>query len=166
VNVVIEALAERHDRSSFVCGNAALDRHLKAQASQDVRRRISACYVGRAVADEIVVAYYTLSAASILLDALPAALAKRLPRYPTVPAARIGRLAVDRRCRGQGLGGMLLADALGRILRAEIACYAAVVDAKDEGAAQFYRHHGFIPFAQDARMLFLPLRTVSGLARQ
>lgn len=75
----------------------------------------------------------------------------------------MGRLAVDKTCKGQGLGGALLADALTRAARAEIAAYALVVDAKDEAAAAFYRHHGFIVFPATPLSLFLPLATIERL---
>ena len=81
--------------------------------------------------------YYTLASASILLADLPVATPKKLPRYPSVPAVRMGRLAVDRGFQGQGLGGALLADALERAARSEIAAFSLLVDAKDESAAAF-----------------------------
>jgi GNAT superfamily N-acetyltransferase len=103
--------------------------------------------------------YYTLASASLMLADLPASIGKELPRYPTVPAVRMGRLAVDQAFRGQGLGGALLADALERAARAEIAAYALMVDAKDELATDFYRHHGFIALPDLRMTLFLPLAT-------
>ena len=88
---------------------------------------------------------------------LPEHLAKRLPRYPSVPVARLGRLAVDLAYRGRQLGGALLWDAAMRALRAEIAVYALVVDAKDDQAVRFYLHHGFVTFGSQPRQLVLPL---------
>uniref|UniRef100_UPI00046547F0 GNAT family N-acetyltransferase n=1 Tax=Robbsia andropogonis TaxID=28092 RepID=UPI00046547F0 len=85
---------------------------------------------------------------------------KKLPRYPTVSAVRMGRLAVDKSFTGQGLGGALLADALDRAARSEIAAFALMVDAKDDTATAFYRHHGFIPLPDSPCTLFLPLATV------
>jgi GNAT superfamily N-acetyltransferase len=108
--------------------------------------------------------YYTLASASLLLVDLPAATAKRLPRYPSVPAVRMSRLALDLAFRGQGLGSALLADALVRSARAEIAAYALAVEAKDEPAAAFYRHHGFIALPDAPMTLFLPLSTVNQAA--
>ena len=105
--------------------------------------------------------YYTLASASLLLADLPVATAKKLPRYPSVPAVRMGRLAVDLGFRGQGLGSALLADALDRAARAEIAAYALVVEAKDDPAATFYKHHGFIALPDAPMTLFLPLATVN-----
>ncbi|MPQ67809.1 MULTISPECIES: GNAT family N-acetyltransferase [unclassified Pseudomonas] len=148
-----------HDRTTFSSGSAPLDRYVREQVTQDVRRRVAACFV--AVADDQRIAgYYTLASASLLLADLPANVGKKLPRYPTVPAVRMGRLAVDQAFKGHGLGGALLADALDRAARSEIAAYALMVDAKDEGAAAFYRHHGFIPLPDSPLTLFLPLATV------
>lgn len=151
-----------HDRKRFDSGSAPLDRYLHEQVSQDIRRRVAACFA--AVTDEQRVAgYYTLASASVALSDLPEEFAKKLPRYPSVPAVRMGRLAVDRDFKGAGLGGALLADALGRSAQAEIAAYALIVDAKDETAADFYLHHGFIAVPSSVLRLFLPLATVAGL---
>ncbi len=151
-------LVASHDRSKFNSGSAPLDRYLRELVTQDIRRRVAACFV--ALADERTIAgYYTLASASLLLAELPAATAKKLPRYPTVPAVRMGRLAVDQAFKGQGLGGALLADALDRAASSEIAAFALMVDAKDETAAAFYRHHGFIALPDAAKTMFLPVET-------
>jgi ribosomal protein S18 acetylase RimI-like enzyme len=155
-------LDAEHDRKGFESGSTPLDRYLHEQVSQDVRRRVAACFV--AVTNvQRVAGYYTLASASVELSDLPEATAKKLPRYPSVPAVRMGRLAVDRDFKGMGLGGALLADALRRYARAEIAAHALIVDAKDQTAADFYRHHGFIALPSSALRLFLPLATVAGL---
>lgn len=145
------------DRSGFHSGTEALDRYFHQQVSQDIRRRVTACFTAHARSDDRIAAYYTLASSSALLNTLPPASAKKLPRYPTVPAVRMGRLAVDETFKGQGLGGILLADALLRAQRSEIAAYALLVDAKDETAASFYRHYGFIALEGNALTLFLPL---------
>lgn len=155
-------LGPEHDRPGFDCGSDPLTRYLHQQASQDMRRRVAACFVALQGENRIA-GFYTLAAASVLLAELPDATARKLPRYPMVPAVRMGRLAVDQAFKGQGLGGALLADALARCARAEIAAHALVVDAKDEGAAAFYRHHGFQPLPDSPLTLFLPLATVQGL---
>lgn len=148
-----------HDRAGFDSGSEPLNRYLERQAGQDMCRRVAACFV--ALDDKSrVIGYYTLASASMLLDALPAGLARKLPRYPTVPAVRLGRLAVDLSFKRRGLGGALLADALERANRSEIASYALMADAKDETAAAFYRHHGFIALPTAPLILFLPLATV------
>ncbi|MBK6742652.1 MAG: GNAT family N-acetyltransferase [Hydrogenophilales bacterium] len=148
-----------HDRAVFNCDSEPLNRYLHEQVTQDVRRRVAACFVALAEGRRIA-GYYTLASASLLLADLPASTAKKLPRYPTVPAVRMGRLAVDQAFKGQGLGGALLADALDRAARSEIAAYAMMVDAKDEAAVAFYRHHGFIALPDSPRTLLLPLATV------
>ena len=156
----VAPLNAAHDRTAFNCGSEPLDRYLRQQVSQDVRRRVAACFV--ALADgERIAGYYTLASASVLLADLPVNTGKKLPRYPTVPAIRMGRLAVDQAFKGQGLGGALLADALDRAARSEIAAHALMVDAKDEEAAAFYRHHGFIALPDSPLTLFLPLATVT-----
>jgi len=148
-----------HPRSDFDCGSEPLNRYFREQVTQDIRRRVAACFV--IVADEQYVAgYYTLASASLMLKDLPSQIIKKLPRYPMVPAVRMGRLAVDQKFQGQGLGGMMLADALRRSIRSEIASYALVVDAKDEVAAAFYLYHGFIALPDKSLTLFLPLDTV------
>lgn len=86
-----------------------------------------------------------------------------MPRYPTVPAVCMGRLAVDHLFKGQGLGGALLADALTRAAHSDIASCAMIVEAKDTEAAAFYEHHGFIAFPDKPLILFLPLATVQSL---
>jgi GNAT superfamily N-acetyltransferase len=144
-----------HDRSVFSSGTPQLDRYLREQVTQDIRRRVAACFV--ALTDtQLIAGYYTLASASLLLVDLPAQTAKKLPRYPTVPAVRLGRLAVDQAYKGQGLGGALLADALDRAARSEIAAYAMLVDAKDAAACAFYLHHGFIALPDSPVTLFLP----------
>lgn len=148
-----------HDRAGFNSNSEPLNRYLREQVTQDIRRRVAACFV--ALADEQCIAgYYTLASASLLLSDLPASTGKKLPRYPTVPAVRMGRLAVDHAFKGQGLGGALLADALDRAACSEIAAFALMVDAKDETAAAFYQHHGFIALPDLPLTLFLPLATV------
>lgn len=154
----IEPLSE-HDRSGFSCGSAALDRYFRVQVTQDVRRRVTHCFVAVETATLAVAGYYTLAAASVPTPDLPDAIAKKLPRYPALPAIRVGRLAVDQRFRGQGLGGALLADAATKGLRAEAAAFAMLVDAKDEAAVSFYERHGFHRFQSHPRSLFLALAT-------
>ena len=146
------------DRSRFNSGTPALDRYLREQASQDIRRRIAACFV--ALDGECIAGYYTLAAASVPLVGLPDDLRRKLPRYGMVPAFLMGRLAVDEAFKGRGLGGALLVNALRRAIRSEIPAAVLLVDAKDEQAAAFYRHHGFIALADAPRTLFLPLDCV------
>ena len=161
----VEPLNEGHDRAAFACGEEALDRYLRTQATQDIRRRIATCFVAIEGATGKLAAYYTIASASIPTPLLPPEIVKRLPRYPTFPAVRIGRLAVDLKFRGRGLGAAMLADAASRTLQAPPAVFALLVDAKNEDAVTFYQRHGFRSFASQPRTLFLPMATAEKLLR-
>ncbi len=154
----VEPLGD-HERAEFSCGSEPLDRYFKTQVSQDIRRHVANCFVAVEASTATVAGYYTLSAASIAISELPPATVKRLPRYPTIPAVRIGRLAVGEPFQGRGLGAALLADALGRAIASDVAAFALLVDAKNEQAVSFYKHHGFEQFESQPRTLFLPLAT-------
>ncbi len=153
----IELLKEAYDRSNFISGSTTLDRYFQAQATQDLRRRIATCFVAISHDADEIAGFYTLSASSIALDAMPAALVKKLPRYPVVPAALLGRVAVAQSHQGRGLGGVLVADALERSARTELGVFAMIVDAKDEAAKRFYEHYGFARLPGESRRLFLPI---------
>jgi len=155
----LEPLAGEHERSLFRCGEDALDRYFQTQATQDIRRRIANCFVAVENVTGHIAAYYTISAASIPLVDLPPDETKRLPRYPTVPAVRIGRLAVDQRFQGRGLGAALLADAATRALKADAAAFTLLVEAKNDRAVAFYQRFGFRILASQPRTLFLPVAT-------
>ena len=161
----IEPLGKRHDRAAFSCGKPALDRYLKIHAAQDARRNVAAPFVLVPAGGNPVIGFYTLSAFGIELAGLPDEIATRLPRYPIVPATLLGRLAVDENHRGQGLGEFLLMDALSRSLAqaGQIASSAVVVDAMDDDARRFYLHFEFIPFADRADRLFLPMNAIARL---
>jgi GNAT superfamily N-acetyltransferase len=152
----ITALGKEHDRSGFNCGVASLDRYLKEQAAQDTRRRFASCYVALTETKRVA-GYYTLSSADLPLIDLPEDMARKLPRYPNVPSVLLGRLAVDQDFKKQGLGGVLLADAVQRVRRSEIASFGLLVDAKDESAKYFYQNHSFVPLPESPHKLFLPL---------
>ncbi|MFQ5794421.1 MAG: GNAT family N-acetyltransferase [Candidatus Bipolaricaulia bacterium] len=156
---------KRHDRSNFSCGIESLDRYLHKQASQDRKRRIAAPFVLVKEGQPDVLGYYTLSAFSIYLEDLPVDLAQRLPHYPDVPATLLGRLAVDQKWQGKGLGEFLLMDALSRSLNQanKIASFALVVDAVNENARNFYLYFGFQPFLDRPDRLFLPMKTIEQL---
>ena len=157
----LEVLRAEHDRKAFSCGVEPLDRYFREQASQDIRRRVSACFVAIDESTSAIAGYYTLAAGGVPLDEMPSQLAKRLPRYASVPVVRMGRLAVDRHYRGKKLGAALLWDAVLRATRSEIAAFALVVDAKDTTAADFYRHHGFVALDDEQRRWLLPLSNVT-----
>lgn len=156
----IEPLRKNHDRETFSCGNPELDDWFKRQAGQDSKRNVARVFVATAP-DLGVVGFYSLSAFTLSIEDLPEGIARKLPRYDKIPAALIGRLATDLRARGQGVGKLLLADAIKRILGAseKLAVYAIVVDAKDENASDFYQVFGFKPFPLNPKRLFLPTKT-------
>jgi GNAT superfamily N-acetyltransferase len=155
-----EPLGGQHDRKSFRCGEDALDQYLQTQATQDIRRNLANCFVAVEIATGLVAAYYTLSAASIPLVELPPEYVKHLPRYPTLPAVRIGRLAVNERFRGRGLGAAILADAGRRTMGADAAAFAILVDAKNDHAVVFYQRQGFRALVSRPRALILPIATM------
>ena len=151
-----------HPRNEFDCGDVDLDRYFKTQVTQDIRRHVAHCFVAVNSWGQVA-GYYTLAASSVLLADLPQALAKKLPRYPTVPVARMGRLAVTQSAQQIGLGSALLADALTRVFQADVAAFAMVVDAKHEEAALFYEKHGFKQFSSHPLSLWLPMNAVVAL---
>ena len=161
----IEPLAKRHERANFSCGAEALNRYLHQQARQDAEKHVAAPFVLIEPPSAQVLGYYTLSASIFDVADIAADLARKLPRYPQLPVTLIGRLAVHERLKGQGCGALLLMDALHRSLAhaAGIAAMAVVVDAKDEAAADFYRHFGFRPLQRDTRRMYLPMQTVAAL---
>jgi len=166
---VCEPLGKQHDRKAFCSGVPELDGYLQLRASQDMRKRVAAVFVMVRDGDPRRIAgFYSLSTASIVLDELPVEVAKKLPRYPTVPAALIGRLARD--VNFSGVGKLLLLDALARTLKhsTEVASAVVLVDAKSKEARDFYAHFGFKEVEQTAKRMFLPLQTVENLlqARQ
>lgn len=157
----VEPLSNHHDRETFSCGVSALDAYFRKQAGQDARRNVARVFVALDALREAVVGFYTLSAASYRREDLPAELARKLPFYP-VPAALIGRLAVDTRFQGRSYGKFLLMDALRRVMVIEknLAVQAVIVEAKDSRAESFYRSYGFQPFIDRSQRLFLPLANV------
>lgn len=165
MDLVISPLGRSHDRKSFDCGEHSLSEYLHQYASQDRKRRINKVFIASLPgAPHQVIGYYGLSAGSLDANDLPEALRRSLPRYP-VPVVLLGRLAVAESHQGQGLGSILLADALQRIVQASqvMAVYAVVVDALNERAAEFYQQFGFIPLPSQPLKLFLPMDTVATL---
>lgn len=155
-----------HDRAAFSCGRETLDIYLREQASQDARKLAAAPFVLLTV-DNRIAGYYTLSSSMIRADDLPPETIKkwRWPRYPELPAVLIGRLARDVSFKGQGVGELLLMDALKRSLKScsNIASVAVIADAKDDNGRQFYERYGFIMFLDARNRLYLPMKTIQSL---
>ncbi len=163
-NSVIEPLGAKSDRAAFSCGNDELDSYLQKQAAQDLKKRAAVPFV--ITPDHKTIAgFYTLSQYALDLGEVPAEVAKRLAKYPTVSATLLGRLAVSTAFRGRGLGERLLMDALHRSLQSskQAASTGVVVDAKDASAEEFYKKYGFIDLPRVTRRLFLPMGTVEAL---
>jgi len=161
----IALLGKDHDRPGFCCGVESLDRYLKTQASQDMRRKANAVFV--LVAEkfpERIVGYFTLCAYGLAPGEVPEEARKHIPRYPQVSATLLGRLAVSADFQGQRLGAVLLAEALRKAYENAdvVGSSMVVVDAVDDRAARFYRAHGFIPLPDSPRLV-LPMRTIGRL---
>lgn len=160
----IEKLDRSHVLRDFDCGYTSLNRFLQSFALGNQYADSSATYV--AVADATVAGYHTITFGSIKYDDAPERLARGLPRYP-ISAMIIGRLAVDRRFQGRGLGSALLGDAMRRGLAAsEIAgMRGIIVHAKDQRAAEFYRGFGFMPFVDRPLTLYRLLKDIRARPR-
>ena len=158
----VEVLGPQHDRASFESGVEPLDRYFRTQAGQDARKNMAAPFV-LVLPDGAVAGYYTLSSTAVNVGDWPAATVRKLPRYPVIPATLLGRLAVDRRYQGNGYGRFLLADALFRSVRSEIASFAIIVEAKDENARRFYERESFLPFPDQPLKLFRPMADIAEL---
>jgi GNAT superfamily N-acetyltransferase len=158
----VEALGPQHDRVGFESGADPLDRYFHVHAGQDARKNMAAPFV-LVLPDGTIGGYYTLSATAVKLAEFPAQTVRKLPRYPLVPATLLGRLAVDRRHQGRGYGRFLLADALFRSVRSEIASFAVIVDAKDENARRFYERESFLSFPDQPMKLFRPMAQIAKL---
>jgi ribosomal protein S18 acetylase RimI-like enzyme len=159
---VIEPLAKAHDRSGFACGNEGIDTYFRETVSQDVKRRYATCFVARELTG-VVAGFYTLSSNNVPLTDLPEDLAKKLPRYPTVPAVLIGWLGRHQDFRGLGLGEALLFDAIRTVAKAPIGAHAIFADAIDDDAIAFYEKFGFTSLTGRPRTLYLPVATALSL---
>jgi len=164
----IRLLNDQHDRIAFACGVESLDRYLKTQAGQDVRRKTNAVFV-LSERDEParILGYYALCAMAFSQGEVPEAARKHIPRYPLMSATLIGRLAVSNDRRGRSLGAVLLADALRRAFESAstVGSSMVVVDALDESAAGFYAVHGFVRLPDSLRLV-LPVRLAGGMAER
>lgn len=154
-----------HARTPFSCGVDALDVYLKTQASQDMRRDVTAVYILREQHSNIVIGYYTISMGGMEASMLPPDVAQRLPRYDSFPVMRIGRLAVDRNQQGLRLGRHLLLDAFERCVgfSEAVGVMGIRVDAKSAELALFYEQFGFRRFADRELSLFIPIGTIRRL---
>lgn len=158
-------LNPEHKKAHFKCGVNLLDNYIRKQANQDVKRRLAVCFV---LADKAnnVQGYYTLSSAGIPSNSLPEEIRKKLPKsYNELPVTLLGRLAIDKNSAGQGLGELLLMDALKRsheVAKSSIGSMAIISDPIDNQAIRFYRKYDFI-LLPDSGKMFLPMKTIAKL---
>jgi len=158
-------LLAKHDRSGFNSGVPSLDAYLKNQVNQDIKKRLAACFV-TANDKGLVTGFYTLSSSSVSIENAPEEIKKKLPKaYKELPAILLGRLAIDQKMQGEGLGKLLLMDAMKRCfeLSAVLGSWALIVDPIDEHARSFYNKYGFV-LLSTGRM-FLPMKTIESLFR-
>ena len=158
--ILIEKLSTHHERRHFDCGVEELNTYLLKYSGQHERKGMGRTYVATTDQEARVLGYYTISSSAVAFEVVP----ENLPRHP-VPVALVGRLAVDKKVRGQRLGETLLIHALQSAQRAAriVGIYAVVVDALDESAKNFYLKYGFNSLTDDPLHLYLPMKVVERL---
>jgi len=160
---VIEPQAKAHKRTDFTCDNDRIDSYFRQTVAQDVKRKYATCFVAREIVTSRVAGFYTLSSSNVPLTEVPEPLAKKLPRYPTVPAVLLGWLGRHSDYAGHRLGEALLFDAIKMVVTAPIGVHAIFADAIDDKAAVFYAAFGFTPLMRRPRTLYLPVATALSL---
>lgn len=163
MSYVTNVLGASHEKAKFSCGKAMLDNYIQKQAKQDVKGKVSACFI-LSDDDKVIKGYYTLSNGSIPRSQLPESFVKQLQKYHDLPVTILGRLAVDNKYKGQKLGSLLLLDALKRSYDAtsNLGSMAVVVDPIDQEAKEFYTKYGFTLLPDSGRM-FMPMATIEQL---
>jgi GNAT superfamily N-acetyltransferase len=165
----IEApLAKHHDRKTFDCGEPSLNEYLQRYARQNHTSGAAKAFIAspRDQASQVL-GFYTLSPASLAYARTPSIVKRGLGRYE-VPVFRLGRLAVDLKMQGQGLGGQLLLAAGARCLAVSerVGGVALLIDAKSERAAGWYASYGAMPLDDAPLALVLPLATIKAALRE
>ncbi len=160
MNYIVEALGKQHDRESFDCEEPRLNEFLKNYSRQNDVKGLGKTYVAVLPEQIKVCGYYTISSGSVDFDNLP----ENMPRYP-VPIIDLGRLAVDKTARGEGLGSLLFLDALRRSLKIadELGVYAVEINALNEQAKKFYQKFGFRELNGDRFHLYLTVKLIRKL---
>lgn len=162
--LIIRLLDPSHDRKAFDSGVPTLNDFLYKTARQHRDKGLSNTFV---LLDDNspheILGFFTLSFLEVGAAALPGEYSRRLPKSSRLPAAKLARLAVDKRWQGKGYGDLLMADAVKRIvatINESGGITGLFVDAKDEHARRFYLRFGFIPLQDTPLTLFLPLQTL------
>lgn len=160
----IQLLEKTHNRKKFTCEEDSLTEYIRKQVSQDVRKRLTVCFV--AIDNERdVIGYYTLSSESLGRELIPDKYLKQVPPNYNAPVILLGRLARDIKTKGTGLGEHLLIDALFRsyqLSNKSIGAMAVVVDPINEKAVDFYKKYGFEQLPDSERM-FLSMKVIEQL---
>ena len=162
---MIELLDKKHNRKDFDCGKELLNDYLKTQARQDVKRKLSACFVLADSETKVIQGYYTLSNNSIPLSSFSEQIQNKLPKsYKSIPTTLLGRLAIDKKYQGNGIGKILLIDALKRSygISNEIGSFGIIVDPIDDEAKGFYKKYDFIELPDSGKM-FIATQTLKEL---
>lgn len=160
----VELLNRQHDRSQFTCEEQSLTHYLQEQVSQDVRKRLTVCFVATDEAKRVL-GYYTLSSQSMGRSILPEDLKKKVPENYQAPVILLGRVARDLEMKGKEFGSWLLMDALVnayRLSKKSIGAMAVVVDPMSEYAREFYAKFGFLELPDSGRM-FIPMKGIEAL---
>ncbi len=162
MNFLTVILQTKHRKKDFHCGKAMLDNYLHFQANQDIKRKLTACFVYPEEDTNLIKGYYTLANNMIPQSKIPDSIRRKLPKScKSISTTLIGRLAVDTKFQGQGVGKLLLIDSLKRSYLASktVGSFAVVVDPLDNEAEQFYLKYGFIKLPDSGKM-FIPMKTI------
>lgn len=162
---MIKLLESKHNQKEFDCGKDLLNNYIKNQAGQDIKRKLSGCFVLLNDTTNAILGYYTLSNNSIPLSSFPDEIQKKLPKsYTSIPTTLLGRLAIDLKSQGKGIGKIMLIDALKRSyeISKEIGSFAIVVDPIDEDAEKFYKKYDFVKLPDSGKM-FIAINTLKQL---
>ena len=159
---------KQHQTKDFKCGVDELDRYIKERAGQESRKNVTTVYIMHEKISKRIIGYYTLCSCSIELKDISDRIKKKLPRYEALPAALIGRFAVDINFQGRRMEERMLIDALARsyFLSKQIAIFAVVVEVKDESIRSSYEKYGFIRLLEQPLKLYIPMGTIKNLMGQ
>jgi GNAT superfamily N-acetyltransferase len=160
----ITQLDGSHERNQFDCGRPELNQWLQQRARNWGKKGLARTYVAVSKGESSIRGYYAISSHQVQFEALPADQAKGLPRID-VPVVLLGKLAVDKTTQGQGLGALLLIDALRRVdgISEQIGIRAVEVDTIDDQARAFCLKYGFVALQDDQNHLFLPMTAIRKL---
>lgn len=168
--IIIEPLdPQKHDRAAFSCGTARLDNFLKRTARKHQAGDFTRVWVATESGQTDILGYYALNAHTLEGNDLPSHLTKNAPRFGGIPAVYLSMIAADRRYQGQGVGRILLADALSRAVGVaeQIGLKAVVLDVIEDGGTEiterrraFYATMGFQSLPSRPLRMFISIETV------